>query len=575
MTFLIFRLKMEKQSEPSYLDPETNQHQTELGTFVKRKGRFRRFVPTSGFCNELKETWRLSWVLIVIQLFVFSMQPITTMFGGHVGKLELDALALANSMINIVGWSTLSGFSSVCDTYFSQSFGAKNDKLIGVYLQRCLILHGFLLCVLFAMCLNIGHILLWFGQEPVIVDLTSQYMFIFSPSLIAMTFYIVFRQFIYTQNIILPDLFISASALVLHVVIQYLNFTHTSFGLDGSAFGQVIVNFYLLFATLFYVVYSGMLKKTWPGWGKAALNNWADAAKLGTYGALLVCFEWWAFEASIILAGLLGATQLAAQSIVTSLDFVLYSFVGGYGSATSIRVGWFLGENRPDCAITSCSAGMTLVTITSTIISAILIIFYRKIPHLFTDDAEILHLTSNLLLILALYTFLDGFSCVARGCIRGAGMQKIGTIVVAVTYYLIGIPLGIPLMFLTYLELYGIWIGYLTITTIGSIVYIFIVYYGLNWDKLAAQTQTRSQKELHTLKREENKKLIGSAPTLYGSIDSKDSATSTTTSDDSGDSMTDIKMTTCDLVIKFTISITFITIFLVGIIVRVFYPLRI
>ena len=525
-----------------------------------RQWKLKRFIPTVGFYNEIKETWRLSWVFILIQLCVFAMQPITTMFGGHLGKLELDALALVNSMINIVGWSTLTGFSSVCDTYFSQSFGAKNYKLMGIYLQRCLIMHGFLLCVLFTMAINIGHFLTWAGQDAAVVELTSQYMLIFSPALIAMTYYIVFREFIYTQNIVYPDLYISASALVLHIIIQYVNFVHTSFELIGSAVGQVIVSFYMLFATLIYVKASGMYKMTWSGWSIDALLDWKPVIALALHGTFIVCFEWWAFEITIFLAGILGTTQLAAQSIVSSLCFLLYAFGGGLGSATAIRVGWYLGANCPKFAVTASSAGFALVGIIKLLMCSCVLIFREQIPSLFTDDTDVITLTSDILYLVILYIFFDGFATIGRGIIRGTGMQKLGTIVVFISYYCIGLPISIPLIFLTDLDLYGIWYPYTTLPIIGTIIYIILVYYVFNWQKLAANAHTLFEvknKQKEAMKDETTHLISGKVPQYTSHEKAQDIP----------------KITKLNLVLKILIALFFFAVVVVGIILCICFPI--
>ena len=543
---------------------------------------------TSGICDEVKETWYLSWVLIVISGCVYAMQPITTMFGGHHSKLQLDALALVNSLINVLGWSTITGFASVCDTFFSQSFGGKNYKLLGISLQRCLIVHGFLLSLLLVLCINIGHVLLWFDQDPEIVELTSQYMVIYSPALIAMTVYIVLREYIYTQNIVYPDLFISASALLLHILIQYTVFEHTSYGLNGSAAGQVIVNVYMMITTIIYVVYSGLYQRTEQSWTLAAFSNWGETSRLGLYGAFLVCFEWWAFEASIFLAGILGTTELAAQSIVTNVDFLLYSFMGGYSTATSIRVGWALGQNLPDRAVQSCTAGMILIGSTQGIISLGMVLFRDEIPYLFISNEDVIKLTSNMLVILALYMFLDGFSAVTRGAIRGAGKQKLGTIVVIITYYFIGLPFGIPLMFKTPLKLYGIWIGYITITAIGLIIYIIVVYCGLDWSKLAKETKSRIHNESNqslehmynvksqdviddiTNRNDDGKKLLSNNQPYYCSLTEKNTKNEETKEENISD---DYYVSKTELRYKICIIISFVALFVAGVILHIVYPI--
>ena len=89
--------------------------------------------------------------------------PISVIFCGHLGNAEeLDGAALAVSVraeslinwfhrafysdifcalilfqiINVSYICTAQGLATACDTFFSQSFGGSNKKLVGVYMQR-------------------------------------------------------------------------------------------------------------------------------------------------------------------------------------------------------------------------------------------------------------------------------------------------------------------------------------------------------------------------------------------------------------------------------------------------------
>ena len=47
--------------------------------------------------------------------------------------------------------------------------------------------------------------------------------------------------------------------------------------------------------------------------------------KLGLFGILMLCLEWWAFEVTIFLAGILGTTELGAQGVIFNVDALFVS----------------------------------------------------------------------------------------------------------------------------------------------------------------------------------------------------------------------------------------------------------
>ena len=61
------------------------------------------------------------------------------------------------------------------------------------------------------------------------------------------------------------------------------------------------------------------------GWSWEALEEWGAFTKLGLLGILMLCLEWWAFEITIFLAGILGTTELGAQGVIFNVAAIFFS----------------------------------------------------------------------------------------------------------------------------------------------------------------------------------------------------------------------------------------------------------
>uniref|UniRef100_A0A8C5LVC4 Uncharacterized protein n=1 Tax=Leptobrachium leishanense TaxID=445787 RepID=A0A8C5LVC4_9ANUR len=77
------------------------------------------------------------------------------------------------------------------------------------------------------------------------------------------------------------------------------------------------------------------------------------------------------------------------------------------------------------------------------------------------------------------------------GVLRGTGRQKIGAIMNAVGYYLVGLPIGISLMFAAKLGVVGLWIGMITCVFLQASFYCAYVL-RLNWNKAVEEAQVRA-----------------------------------------------------------------------------------
>jgi len=70
--------------------------------------------------------------------YVFSVASVFTL--GHKGYVELAALSLGSMFASVTGISIFYGVTSALDTLCPQGYTSGNPKMVGVYLQRAIII---------------------------------------------------------------------------------------------------------------------------------------------------------------------------------------------------------------------------------------------------------------------------------------------------------------------------------------------------------------------------------------------------------------------------------------------------
>ncbi|XP_060059163.1 multidrug and toxin extrusion protein 1-like isoform X3 [Erinaceus europaeus] len=412
-----------------------------------------RCPPLAELREELRELLTLAVPAFLAQLMVFLISFISSVFCGHLGKLELDAVTLAIAVINVTGVSVGFGLSSACDTLISQTYGSRNLKHVGVILQRGVLV--LLLCCFpcWALFLNTQHILLLFGQDPDVSRLTQTYVTIFIPALPATFLYTLQVKYLLNQGIILPQIVTGIAANFINALTNYLLLHQLHLGVMGSALANTVSQFFLALLLFLYIIWRKLHQATW--------------------------------------GGILGMVELGAQSAVYELAVIMYMIPTGFSVAASVRVGNALGAGNTEQARRSSTVALLVTEVFAVTLCVLMLSCKELVGYIFTTDREIIDLVAQVVPIYAVSHLFEGLACTSGGILRGSGNQKVGAIVNAIGYYVIGLPIGITLMFAAGLGVIGLWAG-IIICTISQAVCFLGFITQLNWKKACEQAQVHA-----------------------------------------------------------------------------------
>ncbi|KAH9303494.1 hypothetical protein KI387_043856 [Taxus chinensis] len=424
---------------------------------------FNRWPTPIEIVEEMKAISRISGPMVLAGLLLYSRGMISMLFLGRLGEVELAGGSLAIGFANITGYSVISGLAMGMEPICGQAYGAKRWSLLGITLQRTILI---LLCAsvpIACLWLNMERILLWCGQDQQITKMAGVYITFSLPDLLAQAFLHPLRIYLRTQNITVPLTCCATVVVLLHVPINLMLVVYLKMGIRGVAVAAVWSNLNLVLSLLGYLCLSGVYKKSWEGVSKECLKGWRSLLSLAIPSCVSVCLEWWWYEFMIILCGLLvnPKATLASMGILIQTTALVYIFPSSLSLGVSTRVGNELGGNRPAKARIAMIVALLCAGVLGLLAMTFTTIMRHRWGRMFTQDTDILQLTSLALPIVGLCELGNCPQTTGCGVLRGSARPSTGANINLGSFYFVGMPVAIIMSFVFNTGFTGLWLGLL------------------------------------------------------------------------------------------------------------------
>ncbi|XP_020210343.1 protein DETOXIFICATION 48 [Cajanus cajan] len=437
----------------------------------------RRWPTLNEAIAEIKAIGRISCPTAITGLLLYSRAMISMIFLGYLGEMELAGGSLSIGFANITGYSVISGLAMGMEAICGQAYGAKQWKLLGLTLQRTVLLLLSTSIPISFMWLNMKRILLWSGQDQDIASVAQTFITFSIPDLFLLSLLHPLRIYLRTQSITLPLTYCSAISVLLHVPLNFLLVVHLKMGIAGVATAMVLTNLNLILFLSSFVYFSGVHKASWVPPSVDCIKGWSSLLSLAVPTCVSVCLEWWWYEFMIMLCGLLvnPKATIASMGILIQTTSLVYVFPSSLSLGVSTRVGNELGANNPGkarvCMIVSlfCAVGLGLGAMMFTTLMR------HQWGRFFTNDHEILELTSLVLPIVGLCELGNCPQTTGCGVLRGSARPTIGANINLGSFYLVGMPVAILLGFVAKMGFAGLWLGLLAAQASCAGLMIFVL----------------------------------------------------------------------------------------------------
>lgn len=433
---------------------------------------------------HLREGFQLAYPVMLSQLGHVTMGVADNIMVGNLGAAHLAGAGLANVAFNFLLLFGI-GVSYAITPLVATADGERNDGQIASILKHGLlinVLNSFVLIGIVSVGMNVlNHI----HQPPEVVELATPYLSIITYSLIPILILQTFRQF--TEGLSMTRIamiIVIASNFVnigLNYILIYGHFGFPALGLNGAGYATLISRILMAAAFAGFVYFAPRFAKYRLGFsiGNYSKKLISKMLHIGLPAGLQFIFEVAAFDFSLVMMGWLGTSALAAHQIAINLATISYMTTSGLAAAATIRVSNFLGKKD---YVNLRQAAYALLGLAMVIMTAWAIVFIAGrdlLPHFYVTDENVIAIAGPLLIIAGLFQLSDGAQVVCIGALRGLQDVKVPSLLIFVSYWIIGLPLGYCFTFVFSWGAIGIWIGLLIGLTLTASA-MFVRFYRLS-----------------------------------------------------------------------------------------------
>ncbi|PWA34855.1 MATE efflux family protein [Artemisia annua] len=447
------------------------------------------------FLIESRKLWYIVGPAIFSRIASYSMFVITQAFAGHLGDLELASISIATSVIVGFDFGLLLGMASALETLCGQAYGAKNYRMLGVYLQRSWI-------VLFACCILLlplyifaSPVLKLLGQPADIAELSGKVSMSLIPLHFSLCFQFPLQRFLQSQLKTLVIAWVSFGALVAHSIMSWLVVSRFQLGLVGTVV-TLNISWWLIVIGLFVYTIFGGCPETWSGFSMEAFSGLWSFVKLSAASGVMLCLENWYYRILIVMTGNLENAKIAvdALSICMSINGFELMIPLGFLAGTGVRVANELGAGNGKGARFATIVSVATSAMIGLVFWLLILLFHNELALIFTNSEEVLAAVSKLALLLAFTILLNSVQPVLSGVAIGSGWQSYVAYVNLGCYYLIGVPMGLIMGWVFHFGVMGIWAGMIFGGTAIQTVVLAIITSRCDWEKEAQRASTHVKK---------------------------------------------------------------------------------
>ena len=411
---------------------------------------------------------RLALPVVLTQLGQILTQFADNLMVGRYGgndPLPLAAVSFGGSVFFILFIASIGiamGMTPLVGERYVQGDRIHSARL----LQNGILFYGLLGVAMSAIQYAAIPLLYHMRQPADVVDMAIPYYRMLVWSMPPVMLFFAFKQFLEGVGNTRAEMYATIVANVANIgfnwVFIYGHWGFPEMGAEGAGLGTLLARVIGMAIMIGYFCARSRYRQYfgWFSWRGFSLRRIGELFRMGGPISLQMFLESSAFVGTGIMMGWFDKQTLSANQITMTIGNCAFMIVMSIGAATTIRVSHCYGARNFGELSLAARASYHLVLAWNALAAVLFITLRHVIPTLFTSNPEVIAITSQLLVLAALYQLSDGLQNVSVGILRGIQDVRIIMPIAFVSYWLLNLPVGYLLGFTLGMGPSGLFLGF-------------------------------------------------------------------------------------------------------------------
>ncbi len=424
--------------------------------------------------GKLRQLAVILFPILITQLALCAMSFFDTMMSGHASQLDLAGVAIGTNLWMPV-FTGINGILIGITPLIAQFHGAKNEQAISrAVIQGLYVAAAMGLTVIVGAIVLLPFVLAAMGLEPAVETIARRFLGGIAFGVMPLFMSTILRSFVDTLGYTRITMMITAGVLPLNILLNYLliygEWGFPRLGGAGAGYASAISYWFILLI----LAVTALKRKpfchyrifaTWP---RPAWRDWQSQLKLGVPIGTSIFFETSIFGVVGVLVAAFGTVTIAAHQAAINFASLVYMLPLSMSMALTILVGFEVGAKREQDARQYAYLGLGAALTLAAFCAIGLWLYNGQVATLYTNDYDVWELTKQFLLYAAFFQLSDAVAAPIQGILRGYKDVNVPFIVAFVSYWVIGLPLGLFLSHFTAFGAFGYWVGFIVGLAFGA-----------------------------------------------------------------------------------------------------------